>query len=469
MSFHYVICILVNICKSLSKAHNYILILSLIFLNLFNGFSQHEFKMMNNVDKQTFSFSLLSNLIVFPIEVNGKELNFILDSGVGQTILFNLNPQDSINLKNEKVIKLKGLGNEEAVDAVLSKGNKFKLKDLVSYNQDLYVISNDNFDLSSKMGLTIHGIIGYELLKDFVVKINYSKKRISFFKPSVFKPASCKKCKEYNLEFYKFKPYINVGVKLDPLSEKITPVKLLIDSGGSDAMWLFENTHEDLKPPIKFFDDFLGEGLSGSVYGKRSKIKSLVIGDFEIKNPTVSYPDSVSVAEALHFKDRNGSMGASVLKRFVVFFDYKKAKLYLRKGSNFKEPFRYNMSGIELAHNGKILVKERDKGAILTKESGLSTGNTFTISYNYTLDYNYKFTFKPTYVIQKLRIGSPAHRAGLELGDVLIKINGKYTFNLKLEEIVENFYQKENSKTTVVVQRHGVDYQYEFRLEDMLK
>jgi len=424
-------------------------------------FSQNNFNFIGNTDKQTISFKLLSNLIVLPIEVNGKELNFILDSGVGQTVLFNLNPQDSILLKNEEAIKLKGLGKNDAIDAIVSKGNRFKLNNIISSDQKLYVVSNDNFDLSSKMGITIHGIIGYQLLKDFVVKINYSNRRITFIESENFEYSDCKKCESFNLEFYRLKPFVNVGVKLYENSNKITPVKLLIDSGGSDAMWLFENTHPDIISPTNFFNDFLGEGLSGSVYGKRTRINSIVLGSFELKKPTVSYPDSTSVAQALHFKKRNGSLGAVILKRFVVTFDYKKAKIYLKKGSGFKEPFRYNMSGIELVYNGKILVKE--KGAILpNNQSNQVTNNTVT------LEYSYKFLFKPTYKIQKVQPGSPAADAGILPGDILIKINGKYTYDLKLEEIVEKLYQKENTRINLVVERYGKDYEFTFKLKDLL-
>ncbi|MBG7630258.1 MAG: PDZ domain-containing protein, partial [Bacteroidetes bacterium] len=85
-----------------------------------------------------------------------------------------------------------------------------------------------------------------------------------------------------------------------------------------------------------------------------------------------------------------------------------------------------------------------------------------------TLDYNYKFTFKPTYKIHNITAGSPAYEAGLQKGDVVIKINGKYTYDLKLEEIVSKFYQKENTRIELVVERGGIDYQYNFRLRDVL-
>ncbi|WP_291801460.1 PDZ domain-containing protein [Lutibacter sp.] len=426
--------------------------------------AQGEFNLINKAEKQTISFELINNLVVFPIEVNGKKLNFILDSGVGTTILFNINNKDSLQLNNVKKIKLRGLGSEDAIDAILSRGNRFQFKNILSTNENLYVVFDDSFDLSSKLGITIHGIIGHEIFKDFVVKINYGLRKISFYNSEGYIHNNCKKCETFNLSFHNLKPYINVGVKLAPASEKITPVKLLIDSGGSDAMWLFENTHPDILPPKKFFIDFLGEGLSGVIYGKRTIIKGIVLGKFELKNPTVSFPDSLSIVHALKFKERNGSIGANILKRFTVTFDYRKGKITLKKGSTFKEPFRYNMSGIELVYNGKLLVKEHDYASV-----GLSSNQESTQQNRITLDYNYKYSFKPTYKIFKVRKGSPAEEVGLQVNDIVIKINGQYTYNLKLDEIVEKFYQKENKKINLVVERGGQNYQYQFQLKNMLK
>ena len=205
--------------------------------------------------------------------------------------------------------------------------------------------------------MPIHGIIGYDLLKDFVVEINYSNKYIKLHNPESYKPQKCKKCNSTNISFYNKKPYVNALVGI---GNESTSVKLLIDTGGSDALWLFEDDAQNISIPDKYFDDFLGRGLSGSVYGKRAKIDKFTLKNFELKSVNVAFPDSASIAYAKKIKGRNGSLSGEILKRFNIIFDYKKSKITLKKNSNFSNPFYYNKSGITLEHAGVRVLKERD-------------------------------------------------------------------------------------------------------------
>ena len=50
---------------------------------------------------------------------------------------------------------------------------------------------------------------------------------------------------------------------------------MLLDTGSSDAIWLFEN--ETIGIPDKNYDDFLGRGLGGDIFGKRTKVRSIKI------------------------------------------------------------------------------------------------------------------------------------------------------------------------------------------------
>ncbi len=67
------------------------------------------------------TFSLVNNLIVIAGEINGKKLNFLLDTGIKKTILFNLKFEDSIQLRNVQKIQLRGLGEGQPINALTSK------------------------------------------------------------------------------------------------------------------------------------------------------------------------------------------------------------------------------------------------------------------------------------------------------------------------------------------------------------
>jgi hypothetical protein len=261
------------------------------------------------------------------------------------------------------------------------------------------------------------------------------------------------------LEFIKNKPYINLEIK--DQNELIKPVKLLIDSGGSDALWLFVNDEKDITVPTNYFKDFLGKGLSGNIYGKRSRIKELIIGDFIIENPSTSYPDSSSVFTAMLNEDRNGTVGAEVLRRFRVIFDYPNQQLSIKPNKGFSDPFMYNKSGIELIHGGDVLVKE-SKAQFIGPEN-IKNQSSFT-----ELSYAFGLTYKPSYQISYLRPESPALEAGLQVGDIILEINGKPAYNQKMQEIILTLSKQEGQKIDVLVDRGGKQIKYKFKLKGML-
>lgn len=425
----------------------------------------------NFLDRQTshqdISFELINNLVVIPVEINGKKLNFILDTGVNKTIVFNAKKSDTVFFRGRKVYKLQGLGDGEPLEAIISRNNKFKLKNLVNKNQDVYIIlNNDQFDLSSKMGVTIHGVIGYDLLKSFVLRINYNRKKIRFYNPEKYTEKICRKCEVFPLNIYQNKPYLDVNIVLNDSVKTKVPVKMLIDSGGSDALWLFEYSKENILPPKKFFDDFLGFGLSGTIYGKRSRVSALNIGKFSIEKPTVSFLDTVSTAKARKYTLRNGSIGSNILRRFVVWFDYANNKLILKKSGSFTRGFEYNMSGLEVVYDGKVLVKEKVES--FAEVYGRNVNESAAKNNTVSLVTNYVFRFKPSFKIGEVLEGSPAHIAGVQKNDILLKINGNNVHNYKLSDIVGKFQEKDNKRIKLTIRRNGKIMDFEFRLKRII-
>ncbi|MFY7669712.1 aspartyl protease family protein [Tenacibaculum sp. MEBiC06402] len=439
-------------------------LLSLYFLVLvFNGYTQSKFQFYGNEDvKQKVKFTLINNLIIIPLKINGKELNFILDTGVNKTILFNLSQNDSLGLNNVEKIQLKGLGSGEAVDALLSKNNQFRIKNLVNQNEDLYVILRDNFNMSAKMGMTIHGIIGFDLLKSLIVKIDYSSKFLTFYNPKKYRLKKCRRCEEFKLEFYRNKPYINTYAQLDTVGTKKIKTKLLIDSGGSDALWFFEGTHKDIKTPKKYFRDILGEGLSGTIYGNRSKIPGFELGRFEIENPTVSFLDTTSTANARQFRLRNGSIGGNILKRFKVWLDYGRRRVIFKKSGSLKKGFYYNMSGLSVVYDGQELVRERQDNLIADE---FNSGNKVSDSKTISFVTSYFYRFKPAYKIDNVLKGSPADLVGLEKDDVIKRINGNPAYTYTLTQINALFQEKPDKRISLEIERAGQKYKFRFRLK----
>lgn len=431
-------------------------ILCFFLIGLF-GFSQSRFVIENKQRSSSIRFKLINNLVVIPVEVNGVELSFLLDTGVSKPIIFNfLNVSDTLNIKETETIFLRGLGEGKMVEALKSKNNIFKIGEAIKLNQDLYAVFNANLDLSPRLGIPIHGIIGFDLFRDLVVRINYSTQRLKLTELQAYKSKKCRTCETFNLEFYNGKPYLNAKVEIDG---KNIPVKLLIDSGGSDALWLFENEALGIHSSDKFFYDFLGYGLNGSVYGKRSKVDKFSLKSFELKKANVAYPDSSSVIFAQQIRNRNGSLAGNILKRFNVVFNYQKARVTLKKNRYFNQPFSYNKSGIELAHDGVRIVKE-ESGSALKPRENLENRTRVVI------EAQYKMALKPAYGIVELRENSPAEKAGLRKGDIVISINGKQTHQYSLQEIMQMFHDDTGKKIRLRVERNGTPLNFSFVLTD---
>lgn len=424
--------------------------------------AQDGFQFKGETNKVSIPFQLINNLVFIPLNVNGVELTFLLDSGVEETVLFSLEDKKEVSLKNTEKIMLRGLGSEEAVEGLKSEGNLLEVKGMKSRNHLLYIILDQDFNMSSHVGIPVNGIIGYSFFKNNIVEINYDKKRVLFYGDN--KKNRRRIERKYNkvaISIERAKPYITGTVVIDSVEIQ---AKLLVDVGNSDALWLFQNSTKKVNIPEKSFEDYLGKGFSGDVMGKRARISEFGISEFKFNNPIAAFPDSSSLRHVKMVPDRLGSVGGEILKRFSIVFDYPNQNMFLRKNNSFYAPFHYNKSGIEIRHSGVQWIQE----TVQLQTVPIVVDHMISRADKEASDFKYKFELKPIYEIANLRKNSPGENSGLQKGDIIKTVNGKQAYKYSLHDLNSLLRSEDEKWITIGVERKNQILKFRFQLKDIL-
>jgi len=370
-------------------------------------------------------FKTASNLIIIPMTINGSDtLNFILDTGVRFPIITELPFVKKLNLNYMVPVELKGLGEGETITAYRSGNNMIKMDGLVARNQEVQMIIEENFQISHMLGIPVHGLIGFNLFKDYIVKIDYQDEELTLYKPEYFKYRDRKRDIIMPLLFDGNKPFVRTSIVTDDMVE--VPVKLMVDTGASDALWLSEKSDNRIKLPKQHIETFLGRGLNGDLYGTKGRLDAIWVGPMVLPKPIVAFPDNVLIDQLISSNDRNGTLGAEILRRFVVTIDYRNARLTLSPTARVKEEFNCNMSGME----------------VINPMPGF-----------------------PIFTISEIRQDSPAYFAGLKENDQILTINSNNHESVTLNDINLLLQSKENRTIRMKVLRDGQEIKTSFDLK----
>jgi PDZ domain/Aspartyl protease len=437
------------------------ILLLVAFLVSFIASAQSGFEFETSKNKVVIPFQLINNLIFIPINVNGVELNFLLDTGVEETILLGLDDKDKVSLFNVQKVKLRGLGSDEAIEGLKSTDNLLSVNGLVDKNHNLYIVLDQSFNFSSHVGVPINGIIGFHFFKHHLVSVDYERKQIVVYRDNEkLRKKINKRYSSVPISIEKNKPYVNARVTL---AHDSIDAKLLLDLGNSDALWLFENKAKGIALPKNNFEDYLGKGFSGDISGKRARINQLQLAGFQFNDPIIAFPDANSLKNVTMVADRVGSVGGEIFRRFALIFDYNGRKLFLKKSRHFDAKFEYNMSGIEMQNEGMQLVQES-----LPFQTTLVGDNTDSNERKTQNNFKYKYVLKPVYTVASVRKDSPAERCGLQKGDLVLSINGSNAYNFSLQRINDLLKEEEGKWLYFEVDRNGQVLKFRFQLKSIL-
>lgn len=381
-----------------------LIISQICFANFANA---QTFSFEDNRKKSALDFNLVKNLIIIPLYINGKgPYNFILDTGVGPLIITEPTLLDTLGLKNLRTTKIYGLGKGEEIEAFITNELNVKVKEASIDHIPTAILKKDVFNLSSYLGTQIHGIIGYYFFNSFVVKVNYSAKRLTFSSPLA---KTKKKGTKFAIEIQNKRPYLTVDL-LTPQQKNIK-AKLIIDCGASHALSMEALDGAAFPLPDCTIEANLGIGLSGPITGHVGRIPQLVIGKYSFKNILSGFPAFESVAAQIGYTTQNGNLGAEFLRRFDTTYDYQNNSIYLKPNQGYNENFDHDMAGIEV----------------------------------YIDQIN-----KKRFFIGRIEPGSPAEKAGFKVQDEILSLDFKMIELYSLEEITKLF--KSNNGKAIILE-----------------
>jgi len=342
---------------------------------------------------------------------NPDTLNFILDTGSGGISLDSTTAQrlGLVTVASDLIIR--GIAGMHKTRIVANETLHFP--NLTIDSLDFHL---SNYEMISQFnGEEIHGIIGYSVLKRFVVEIDYDQNLLRFYSKGSF-------C--YPKRGFLLHPTIH-KVPEQPCElrdqEKVSS-KLLVDIGAGVCLMLsqeFAKKHLDMTRRKKLADKLI-QGVGGTVSMQITVVKKLKVGKYKFHNvPAYLFDD---VYQLTTYRKLAGLMGNDLLHRFNTTLNYGEEEIHLLPNSYFREPFDYAYSGLEVcAMNGTLFVCD------LAKDS-------------------------------------PADKAGLKVGDIILSVDNDFSQNLYRYKTA---LQKKSGTIGIIIQRNAQVTEYKVETIDI--
>lgn len=403
----------------------WVVIASMAFINTFDsayaqkayeGRALFGFQFQGRHQSVRIPFELHSNLILVPVVVNRMDtLKFILDTGVSSTIVTNPEALKVSPLLLTRKVLLTGVGEGQPISAHVAINNVLEVGGLQAYHQNLVVLDEDFLDLSEYVGAPVHGIFGYEVFNNFVVTIDFTHRELVIMKPDRYRYRT-RKGDKYPITIEDAKPFTSAVTLLADGREQ--SIKVAIDTGAGHALLLDKSSDGSIGLPDKVIRAQLGRGLSGVINGSLGRIQSVRLGRYELENVVASFPDSLAFGSKLSATDsRHGNIGCELLRRFKVTINYQGNYMVLKPVKRrMREKFEHDMSGIEIRAEGKDL---------------------------------------KTYLVSHVLENSPAYKAGLLEGDVLLFMNDRPMAEMNISDIYKLLQKGDGKAIGVLVRRNG--------------
>ena len=260
------------------------------------------------------------------------------------------------------------------------------------------------------------GEVSYELMKRLVVTVDYEREHLSFSLPLSF-------------------TYSGHGVKVPmeppfPLMQVRASINAAsgvfrIDTGAEDSLTVeqrFVSQHDLVKQLSPRYHGYSGSGVGGaeptSYYGR---VETLRIGEAEVNHVIAFLCDGQAISD-----DNAGNIGTRILRQFNITFDVPHGVLYFEKNSNWGKPEVFNRAGIVVD-----AIQQDQK-------------------------------------VMNVLPGSPAEIAGVVVGDIIMRIDGRAPNDNPLQQDDPAFLQPVGTVVHLTIQHGDKIRKIDVTLQDLL-
>jgi predicted aspartyl protease len=389
-----------------------------------------DMQLLRTARKVDLPFTYINRFIVIDVLFNGSlPLKFILDTGAENTILTQKEIAQALNLRFQRKIAVYGADMSQELTAYLISGVRMDLGgQLVLPNRSMLVLEEDYFRFAEIAGVSIHGIIGADILKRFVIQVNYQRQIVTFYDPNYFQPPREQRATSLPVAFHRHKPYLQLNTQLSPTDSART-FKFLIDTGASLSLLLHTTADSSLSLPGGVLPANIGIGLGGYLQGAVGRISGLQIAGQSLTQVIAYFQERSDSLDTDITFDRDGLLGNQLLERFELTIDYPREHLYVSPGRWINQRFRFDRSGMSLLATGRDL---------------------------------------RTLVVMNIIPGSPADLAGLKSGDVIKSFNGWGSTWLELGSVVSKLMGQPGRRIRIKIRRDEQELFFSFRLRELI-
>ncbi len=375
--------------------------------------------------KKTFRFQHINGLIILKAKLKGKKkINFIVDTGADQSLFFKKEKIDALHLPYERSISIYGTDMRDSVEALVCRQIPIHFNKKAVVMLDMLVLKESKEAWSAMLGQEIDGILGSDFLKFYVIELNYTKSRITFYPNST----TVKHLDQYvkqSVAFIKNKPYIKAACS----ARTATTLDLLFDTGSSlDLIFIYKK--EEMELPDHIVPSFLGFGLGGELTGFKSRVEELKIFGQKFYNMIANYQQAAALhKQFLQLDPKDGIVGGDVLSRFDFVLDYPKQTIYSRPNRSMNKAYSEDRSGLDL----------------------ISVGQSHQLIF-----------------VLHAWPGSPAAEADIRKGDRIHSVSGFVFPHYDLGAMRQCLTRPGAKKVKLIIERNGVKYKKIIQLRDLI-